>query len=410
MRVLEVSEHYFPHVGGVSEHVYCLSRELIRKGHEVEVLTSRIPGKVPEDVPSVRIGRGMSLPINKSFSRITLGVGIWSRINHLLRRKRYDVIHVHGSLAPMLPMAVLHYSRNDKPRTIVVGTFHAGHDPSSLYRVFKQPLHRQFFRYYDGLIAVSPVAEETMSCFFPGDYRIIPNGVDTDVFSPGRSALADELPPSSLKLLFMGRFEPKKGLRHLLGAMPIIKRLIPDVKLVVVGGGPMKPYYNRFIVPQVADSICFAGEVTGVGRADYYRWCDLSIVPSIGAESFGITLLEAMGCAKPVVATYIPAFRYVMSEKEGIFVKPRDHADLARGILELARRRKDWKRVGKAGRRKALGYSWKRIAGMVEDYYQEVRIRRGIVKKDSQVPIVRSFVRGDPRFEGQKEHRVVYHT
>ena len=379
MRVLEVSEHYFPHVGGVSEHVYCLSRELIRKGHEVEVLTSRIPGKVPEDVPSVRIGRGVVLPINKSFSRITLGVGIWSRINHLLRRKRYDVIHVHGSLAPMLPMAVLHYSRNDKPRTIVVGTFHAGHDPSSLYRVFKRPLHRQFFRYYDGLIAVSPVAEETMSCFFPGDYRIIPNGVDTDVFSPGRSALVDELPPSSLKLLFMGRFEPKKGLRHLLGAMPIIKRLIPDVKLVVVGGGPMKPYYNRFIDPQVADSICFAGEVTGVGRADYYRWCDLSIVPSIGAESFGITLLEAMGCAKPVVATYIPAFRYVMSEKEGIFVKPRDHADLARGILELARRRSQWRSIGAAGRKKALTFSWPRVAEMVESYYQEIRVKRGII-------------------------------
>lgn len=410
MRVLEVSEHYFPHVGGISEHVYCLSSQLLRRGHEVEVLTSRIPGSAPDDVPSVRIGQGVSLPINKSFSRITVGVGIWARINHLLRRRRYDVIHVHGSLAPMLPMAVLHYSRNDKARTIAVGTFHAGHDPSSLYRIFKQPLRRQFFRCYDGLIAVSPVAKDTMSCFFPGSYRIIPNGVDTEVFSPGPSALEDKLSTSSLKLLFVGRFEPKKGLRHLLLAMPIIKRLIPDVKLVVVGGGPMRPYYNRFIDPQVADSICFAGEVTGVGRADYYRWCDLSITPSIGAESFGITLIEAMGCAKPVVASDIPAFRYVMSRKEGTFVKPCDHEDLARGVLELARRRKDWKRVGKAGRRKALGYSWKRIAGMVEDYYQEVRIRRGIVGKDSQVPIARSFVRGDPRFEGQKEHRVVYHT
>jgi len=410
LRVLEVSEHYFPHVGGISEHVYCLSRELIRKGHEVEVLTSRIPGKVPEDVPSVRIGRGVSLPINKSFSRITLGVGIWSRINHLLRRKRYDVIHIHGSLAPMLPMAALHYSRNDKKRTVAVGTFHAGHDPSSLYRIFKQPLHRQFFRYYDGLIAVSPVAKDTMSCFFPGDYRIIPNGVDTEVFSPGHSALADRLPSSSLKLLFLGRFEPKKGLRYLLSAMSVIKRRVPDVRLVIVGGGPLKRYYRQFISPEVEDSIYFAGEVIGAERAEYYRWCDLSITPSIGAESFGITLLEAMGCAKPVVATYIPAFRYVMSEKEGIFVKPRDHADLARGVLDLARRRTDWKRVGKAGRRKALGYSWKRIAGMVEDYYQEVRIRRGIVKKDSQVPIVRSFVRGDRRSKGQKEHIDVHHT
>lgn len=402
MRVLEVSEHYFPHVGGISEHVYCLSRELLRRGHEVEVLTSRIPGKVPEDVPVVRIGRGVSLPINKSFSRITVGIGIWARINGLLRARRYDVVHVHGSLAPVLPMAVLHYSRNDKARTIAVGTFHAGHDPSSLYRVFKQPLRRQFFRYYDGLIAVSPVAEDTMTCFFPGSYRIIPNGVDTKVFSPGRSALADRLPQSSLKLLFMGRFEPKKGLRHLLGAMPLIKRKIPDVKLVVVGSGQMRPYYNRFIAPEVKDSIYFAGEVTGARRADYYRWCDLSITPSIGAESFGITLIEAMGCAKPVVATYIPAFRYVMGEKEGIFVKPCDHANLARGILELARRRKDWKAIGKAGRRKALGYSWKRIAGMVEDYYQEVRIRRGIVENRQSGSDSAIFCPRGPKVQGTK--------
>jgi len=377
LRILQVSEHYFPHVGGISEHIYHLSRQLRERGHQVEILTSRIPGSYPNDVPTIRIGRGVALPINKSFSRITMGAGIWTRINTLLRRKHYDVIHVHGSLAPMLPMAVLHYSRNDKRRTVAVGTFHAGHSPSSLYRIFKQPLRRQFFRYYDGLIAVSPVARDTMSVFFPGSYRIIPNGVDTETFSPGRSALT-ELPGCSLKLLFMGRFDPKKGVRHLLSAMPAIKQHVPDVKLVICGGGPMRSYYNRYISPAVRDSIIFAGEVTGALRAQYYRWCDLSITPSIGAESFGITLIEAMACAKPVVATDIPAFKYVMSAREGVFVRPCDSADLARGVLELANRRSEWGKTGKAGRRKALTYSWPRVASMVENYYLQVWERRGI--------------------------------
>ena len=342
------------------------------------MLTSRISGSTPDDVPSIRIGRGVSLPINKSFSRITIGIGIWACINSLLRKRRYDVIHVHGSLSPTLPMAVLHYSRNDKARTIAVGTFHAGHDPSSLYRVFKQPLCRQFFRYYDGLIAVSPVAEETMACFFPGSYRIIPNGVDTEVFSPGPPQLNAKLPQSSLKLLFMGRFDPKKGVKYLLSAMPVIKRHIPDVQLVVCGGGPMRHYYNRFISSEVKDAIWFAGEVVGPERAKYYRWCDLSITPSIGAESFGLTLIEAMGCAKPVVASDIRAFRHVMSEEEGVFVKPCDCQDIARGILELVKRRKEWKKIGEAGRRKALTYSWNKVAGMVEAYYREVQARMGI--------------------------------
>lgn len=377
MRILEVSEHYFPHVGGISEHVYSLSRELIRRGHEVEILTSRIPGFIPPDVPVIRIGRGVGLPINKSFSRVTLGIGIWTRISGLLRKRRYDVIHVHGSLAPMLPMAVLHYSRNDKPGTIAVGTFHAGHNPSSGYRVFKYPLRRQFFRYYDGLIAVSPVALETMSCFFPGEYRIIPNGVDTGIFSPGPSNLDDKLPQGSLKLLFMGRFDPKKGLRHLLCALPIIKKRIPDVKLVVCGDGPqtMKSYYNRFITSEVKESVHFAGEILGAERAQYYRWCDISLTPSIGAESFGIMLLEAMACGKPVVASYIPAFRNVMSQSEGVFVRPRDSEDIARGVLELNARRREWKGIGHSGRRKALTYSWFRIARTVEDYFNDIKER-----------------------------------
>jgi phosphatidylinositol alpha-mannosyltransferase len=275
-------------------------------------------------------------------------------------------------------MAVLHYSRNDKHRTVALGTFHAGHDPSSLYRIFKQPLLRQYFRYYDGLIAVSPVAAKTMAHFFPGNYTIIPNGVDTDVFSPGPSRLKDRLPRSSLKLLFMGRFDPKKGVRYLLSAMPSIRRHIPDVQLVVCGGGPMRHYYNRFISSEVKDAIRFAGEVVGPERAQYYRWCDLSITPSIGAESFGLTLIEAMGCAKPVVASDIPAFRHVMTDKEGTFVKPCDCKDLARGILELVKRRKEWKKIGQAGRRKALTYSWDKVAGMVEAYYREVQARTGI--------------------------------
>lgn len=375
MRILEVSEHYFPHVGGISEHVHSLSKELIKQGHEVEILTSWIPGMVPEDVPVVRVGRGIRLPINKSFSRITLGIGVWASINRLLKKRKYDVIHVHGSLAPMLPMAVLHYSRNDS-QTAAIGTFHAGHDPSSLYKVFKQPLRRQFFRYYDGLIAVSPIAEETMSLFFPGKYTVIPNGVDTDTFSPGTSALENELPSSSLKLLFMGRFDPKKGIRYLLSALPLIKQIIPDVQLVLCGGGPMKAYYKRYISREIADSIHFAGEITGPQRREFYRWCDISVTPSIGAESFGLTLLEAMACGKPVVASDIPAFRWVMSENEGRFFKPCDSRSLARTVIDLASEEGRMHELALAGRMKALAYSWPSVAKKITDYFLQIIRRR----------------------------------
>ena len=361
-------------MGGISEHVFFLSRELRKRGHDVEILTSRIPGYSPKERGTIRVGRGVAFPINKSFSRMTVGIGVSSRINRLLRKNRYDVVHIHGSLAPLLPMAVLRLTR-PLPQTKTVATFHAGHGPSLLYRIFKHPMYRRYFSCYDGLIAVSPVAENTMAYFFPGNYRIVPNGVDTEVFSPGKSLL--KLPDSPLKLLFVGRFEPKKGLRHLLCAMPRIKRHVPDVKLVVVAGGPMKPYYDKFLTDEVRDSVIFAGEVVGNLRREYYRWCDISITPSIGSESFGITLLEAMGCGKPVVATDIPAFRYVMSEDEGVFTRTCDHEDLARAVLELNDRKADWDKIGRAGRTKALSLSWPKVAGIIEDFFLEIRGRCG---------------------------------
>ncbi len=338
------------------------------------MLTSEIQGSYPEDPPVLRVGKGIALPINKSFSRVTVGIGVWRQIASILRKKNYDIIHIHGSLAPMLPMAVLHYSHGSK--STVVATFHAGHSPSVLYNIFKHYLYERYFRRYDGLIAVSPIAEQTMAHFFSGRYKIIPNGVDTEIFSPGPSLLLDRLPKSSLKLLFMGRFDAKKGLRHLLKALPAIKKAWPDVKLVVCGGGPLEKHYRRLLSSDIKDSVFFAGEVVGNIRREYYRWCDLSITPSIGAESFGITLIEAMGCAKPVVASDIPAFRYVMSEREGIFVKPGDAADIARGVLELAGRRSQWKQIGKCGRIKALSYSWDKIAAIVENYYEEIKIHQ----------------------------------
>ena len=380
MRILEVSEHYFPHVGGISEHVFFLSRELCRLGHEVEILTSRVPGIPPDEVKVIQIGRGVRIPINKGFTRMTLGLDVGQRISRLLRNRQYEVVHIHGSLAPTLPMAVLERKKSI-PHTAAVATFHAGHGPSTLYRVFKNPMRKRHFSFYNGLIAVSPIARDTMAYFFPADYRIIPNGVDTEIFSRGKSSLEGILPSSSLKLLFTGRFEPKKGLRHLLTAMPLIKKRVPDVKLVVVGKGMMRPYYSRFIADDVRDSITFAGQILGSQRREFYRWCDISVTPSIGAESFGITLLEAMGCGKPVVASDIPAFRNVLSEDEGVFTRPCDPDDLARGILELHDRRRDWPRIAVSGRRKAQNHSWTKIAGMVEEYFLEIRGRLGSRKK-----------------------------
>ena len=179
----------------------------------------------------------------------------------------------------------------------------------------------------------------------------------------------------------------------------------------------MKRYYEKFLTDDTRNSVIFAGEIVGNMRREYYRWCDMSVTPSIGSESFGITLLESMGCAKPVVATDIPAFRFVMSEDEGIFCRTCDHEDLARAVLELYHRKKDWQRIGKAGRTKALSLSWSKVAGLIEDIFVEIivpaansgikcKFIKSAIRKSIDFPLVNCAVAVETNNTGVKNARI----
>ncbi len=371
-----VSDNYYPYIGGIAEHIHHLAVELRRRGHIVKILTTKVGGrtigcldKVPDEDQVFRIGRGLIIRSNKSFSRVPVAFRPFARVKRFFNQERFDIIHLHGSLAPTLPLVALRVSK-----AINVFTFHATHDKSIGYALCRSLL-LPYFRTIHGLIAVSETARASTAKYFPGDYRVIPNGVDINFFRPDVKPIP-ELNNSRPKILFLGRFEPRKGLKYLLMALPEIVQEIPDVQLVIVGTGILGYAYKSYLDKTLEKNVYWAGLIPSELRPRYYRSCDLFCSPAIGYESFGIVLLEAMATATPVVASDIVGYRTVItSGKEGFLVPPRDPSALARAIIKILKERDLARQLGENGRRRALEFSWESIAQKIEAFYQELITR-----------------------------------
>src|SRR5262249_15244351 len=154
----------------------------------------------------------------------------------------------------------------------------------------------------------------------------IPNGVPTDTFTPGPL----RVPVSGARLLFVGNWrDPRQGLPYLLEAVEIVRRQGPAVYPYVAGGG--------WPGTENAEGVtCHGGIASEEAIAERYRACDIFVAPSTGQESFGIVLLEAMACGRPVVCSDISGYRAVVEPAGARLVPPRDASALARTILDLA--------------------------------------------------------------------------
>jgi phosphatidylinositol alpha-mannosyltransferase len=376
MRICMVSDNYYPYIGGIAEHIHHLAVELRRRGHIVKILTTKVGGRtlacldrVPDEDFVFRVGKGLVIRSNKSFARVPVALRPGARVKRFFEQEKFDVIHLHGSLAPTLPLVALRVSR-----AINVFTFHASHDRSIGYALCRSLLVK-YFRAIHGLIAVSTAARDSTAKYFPGEYRIIPNGVDVDFFRPEVEPIP-ELNNGRPKILFLGRFEPRKGLKYLLMALPEIVREVPDVQLVVVGTGLFGYAYKGYLDREVESHVYWAGLVPAEERPRYYRSCDVFCSPAIGYESFGIVLLEAMATGRPVVASDITGYRTVLTPgQEGFLVPPRAPQALAQAIVKILKQPELGKRMGEAGRQRALEFSWASVARKVEDFYQELLAR-----------------------------------
>ncbi len=374
VRLAFVTQSYYPRFGGVTEHVAHTARELRARGHEVTIVTGRPPGHRKdaaldaqdgaEDV--VRLGTSVLVPFQGAFVDLTLGPGLRRDLDGLWRTRPFDLVHVHQPLTPTLPLLT-----GETAIAPVVGTFHAAGDDSRLFRFFRRPLTRHWQR-LSGRVAVSQAARQFVHRHFPGEYRVIPNGVDVARFHPDVPPRA-ELMDGRLNVLFVGRLDPRKGLPVLLDAFPVVRRRVPEARLVVVGDSFLKPWFERRVGAREREHVRFTGAVPPSELPGWYASAHVVVSPALKNESFGIVLLEAMAAGKPVVASDIPGYHSVIEgPADGVLVPPGDTALLADALASLLRDPARRLALAARGRARAEGFSWSSVAERLETYYREL--------------------------------------
>ena len=212
-----------------------------------------------------------------------------------------------------------------------------------------------------------------ISRYFPGDYQIIPHGIELEPFSREVSPF-EEFRDEKTNILFVGRLEKRKGVGCLLKAYKTVKNEFPATRLLIVGpGNRERRDYEKWVKENKLNDVVFTGPVSDYDLHRYYRTADIFSAPAIGKESFGIILLEAMAAGKPIVASSNAGYANVINNNvDGMLVPPKNDKALAQAIIALLNDKGLQDQMGSNGRKKAEDHGWDRIAQRTLDYYIEI--------------------------------------
>jgi phosphatidyl-myo-inositol alpha-mannosyltransferase len=368
MKIGLVCPYVYPAGGGVAQHVQFLYQGLRMRGHDVRILTASHGPQRASEGDIIRLGVGFSVPINASVGTLTFSPRYLSQIGRMLEREQFDVLHFHEPFVPFLSLFLLRESTS-----VNIATFHAYAGFSPSYEFGSRTLRGYASRLH-GRIAVSAAARHFIDRFFPGDYKVIPNGVDVARFATAVpiARWQDGTP----NVLFVGRHEPRKGLLDLLKAHRILRRTGGKSRLLIVGSGPQEREARRYVATRGLNGVEFLGRVSDDEKAQLYKTADVFASPATGGESFGIVLLEAMAAGTPIVASDIHGYKGVVRRgREGLLVPPRQPRELAIAIDRLITDPALREQMGAAGQVRAEEFSWPRVTAKVDDYYGFV-IRR----------------------------------
>jgi phosphatidylinositol alpha-mannosyltransferase len=316
------------HAGGVQECVLALQHELNNRGHEATIITP-LPqgynGKTPAETVFIGKSKRIRTPQHTS-PDVAISVDLNS-IDQLLADKHFDIIHIHEPLVPFLPMQML-------PRVTcpVVGTFHATTPETLLAKTLAGSIGiyvKSILKYLDVVTAVSPAATSYIDHYEHAPVIYIPNGIDLDIYKPlvGHKTVKDET------ILYVGRLEARKGVKHLIIAYADVIKGNPHVKLIIAGEGPDRPKLEKYVADCSIPRVSFRGFVSQADKVRLLQNSSLFCSPALFGESFGIVLLEAMACGLPIVAGDNQGYASVLQGRGRLsLVNPNDTSAFVRQI------------------------------------------------------------------------------
>lgn len=339
IKVCIVCPVFHPGLGGIGRQAVSLTQKLHNRGLNLFVITRKLKG-VPSfnsEITSVKLWayrtsqyRIEAKTITNLLTSITFSVNLL--INLIKKRKEYDLVHFHGASIPLL--ITTPFLKLLKKKIIAkVSSAKLGIEAGSFYGRYRflSNVFISILKRVDAFVAISKEIEEGLFAEGYERSRIyrIPNFVDTSVFFP-----EDKKKQNDKVVIFSGALDKRKGIEILLEAWKDVQQVFPQWKLLILGDGLMKTsLIMQAETLGITKSTVFAGHVHNV--PDHLRKADLFVLPSI-QEGLPNSLLEAMGCELPVVASRIGGVVDVVEDgKTGMLFEPGNVADLSSALKRL---------------------------------------------------------------------------
>jgi glycosyltransferase involved in cell wall biosynthesis len=384
VRILYVSDVYFPRVNGVSTSIQTFRRELARRGHDSTLLAPAYPAPHRDEPGVVRVpSRYLALDPEDRAMR-------WRDLHRAARALgagRPDIVHVQ---TPFLA----HYAGLRLARRLgvpCVATYHTLFEeylfhyvplaPRALLRALARRLSRSQCNTLDAVVVPSTAMRETLARYgVDVPTAIVPTGIPLPDFAGGdgeRFRAARSIAPGRPVLLYVGRVAFEKNIDFLLRVLARVRAALPEALLVICGEGPATASLRRLAGELgVAANVLFAGYLDRASALlDCYRAADAFVFAS-RTETQGLVLLEAMALGVPVVATAVMGTRDIVGPARGALVARDDEADFAAQVLALLRDRGLRERLAGDALAYAAEWSAPAAAARMEALYRSVLARQ----------------------------------
>ena len=332
-------------IGGISTHVYHLSRALVEKGIPVRVITCDFPKTPAEEIIDgvlvSRVDSGRVPESNFLLWIYHLNSQMISKTTELFETERFDLIHAHDWVVGRA--AVELKNRLGLP---LISTIHAteigrGGSLDGEYRTKVRDIERLLVEQSDGIICCSNYMLDHIQHVLGAvktKIRVIPNGVEASRFNNGRQPqpIPTGVSEDRKTILYVGRIVREKGIFTLLDAFEKLRKQGKDVSLVFAGEGPLKEDLAKEVLRRkLNDRVKLAGFVDEKKLVSLYNSSDAFVLPS-HYEPFGMVALEAMASRVPVVVSDVGGLSEIVEDGiTGVKVPAYNPSALAEGILRV---------------------------------------------------------------------------